>query len=233
MNTKRPHRYTYATLRAQAEKNYGRSPEGEALRRVMAVAKSEHADYAAQQLAVLHALRDELAVVDEGDFPGAAALDEFRAEMRPELTIPDGAPIPWLEHNRPAWAARRCDQDRHNPDDELSDSASMSWRSEPLSVPLSNYYGRWDDDGTFQSARIMLDVRQNVTQSEPMIAFERHGYKLVKGEPEIVDGENHYTITVDEAVRLARALLLLADVARGTTDTIADSRTTTDLKEAI
>jgi hypothetical protein len=232
VNTKRPHRYTYATLRAQAEKSFGRSPEGQALRRIMAVAESEHADYAAQQLAVLQALREELAIVDEGDFPGAAALDEFRAEMRPELTIREGAPIPWLEHNRPAWAARHCDQDRHNPDDELSDIASMSWRSEPLSVPLSSYYGRWDDD-TFQSARIMLDVRQNVTQSEPRIAFERHGYKLVKGESEIVDGEDHYTITVDEAVRLARALLLLADVARGTTDTIADSQATSDLKEAM
>ncbi|WP_138999458.1 hypothetical protein [Rhodococcus zopfii] len=196
------------------------------------VANDHYDDCDAQQIAVIETIREELAISETDGFPGGAALEEFRSEMRPELFIQAGAPIPWLEENRPAWASRRCDQDRHAEDDDVSDAAVMSWRSEPVSIPLARYYGRWRDDGHFESARLMLDLRQNVTSRDPRIAFERHGYKLVKGETRVVDGEDHYEISVDEAVRLARALLLLADVARGTADTIADRKPVTVVEEA-
>ncbi|KZF00886.1 hypothetical protein A2J03_09895 [Rhodococcus sp. EPR-157] len=211
-----PVKYTHVKLDDFTYEKFGQTLDGPAKTRLMKVARAKYADEIEQSHAIARAAQEELASVAH---PLQATLDRIDSfSLDHPTALAPSAPVPWLETNRPKWADRDRDQTVFNTGDSHADKSSMSWRSQHLSVPLSGYYGKWHNDGRFAFADIRLDCRQGTSARETRIAFERHGWNG-RGEP--VDGVDFYSLTVSEAASMARALLLLVDLATGTTDEIA------------
>ncbi|OZD79269.1 hypothetical protein CH273_13580 [Rhodococcus sp. 05-339-2] len=213
-----PVKYTHAKLDDFMYEKFGRTVEGPAKTRLMKVARAKFADEIERSHAIARAAQEELATAIE---PSTAMsnLDAFQRDMNPQLVVKPGAPIPYLENRRPRWSERESDQRVLNVGDEIAAVNEMSWRSRPIVMPLTNqFYGRWQPNGSFKTASIWADVRQDTGDPEPQIAFERHGFKVVNGKVDTVDGHDRYTLTLAEAANLARGLLLLVDLATETAD---------------
>lgn len=217
----RPIKFTYAKLDDFTYDKFGRTVEGPAKSRPMKVARAKYSDAIEQDHALARAAQDELAA---GAPPTATDINiaAFKRDMAPRLHIPAGAPLACIEDGRPSWADRAQDQVVGNIGDKVTARTEMSWRSTPVSVPIvDQYFGSLGSDGSFESAKIMADVRQNVVDASPRIAFERHGFKQVDGKVQEINGVDRYTLSLEEAANLARGLLLLVDLATATTDEIA------------
>ncbi|WP_027497456.1 hypothetical protein [Rhodococcus sp. JG-3] len=213
-----PVKYTHVKLDDFMYEKFGRTVDGPAKMRLMRVARVKYTDEIEQSHAIARAAQEELATVVEPS-PAMSNLDAFQRDMNPQLVVKPSAPIPYLENRRPRWAERESDQSVLNVGDEIAAVNEMSWRSRPIVMPLTNgYYGRWQPNGSFKTASIMADVRQDTADAEPQIAFERHGFKVVNGKVEPVDGQNRYTLTLADAANFARGLLLLVDLATETAD---------------
>ncbi|MFD6516534.1 hypothetical protein [Rhodococcus sp. NPDC060176] len=94
-------------------------------------------------------------------------------------------------------------------------SGRLTWVSKVLPVVLGDEAGRRDIDldgnAVICHARAEVTIRQMRTQVEPMI----HLVKMATGtDPKVATT----TLALDEAARLAHALLLAVDVARGISD---------------
>lgn len=215
------YRITYFDLRDLLYTLLGFTPEGDALKRLHKLANSAHESIAARNAALVVAAQEERASVPPLR-DAQRNIAAFKRDMAPQLHIPAGAPNPFLESNRPDWASRDQDQDVLMTGDKVAARSSMSWRSEAISIPIfENYFGEWCSNGTFESARIMADVRRVVGESAPRIAFEYHGFKQVDGKVVPISGMNRYELSIEEAANLARGLLLLIDLATGASDEIA------------
>lgn len=182
--------------------------------RIAAVAREKHPDRRTQLSAILDAAAQEVAAHPPAEeSPALKALDRFRAEYHPQLTVEPGAQHPWLERNRPHWS----DPSR----DILAEGTSAGvtkfdaqWMSAAVRVPLSRTFGRKEDDGSFTMAYASAQLLQAAGGNrEPAI-------KLIKvahyRDGERVPGPDRhwFTLELDEAAAIARALLLLVDAAR-------------------
>ncbi|MDV8024007.1 hypothetical protein [Rhodococcus sp. IEGM 1330] len=212
-------RFTYDDLRDLLFTLLGFVPNGSALKQLYKVANDAHIDLSTQTDAI-HTAACELLGEVKPPTSAQRNIAAFKKDMTPQLFIAANAPVDCLEGpDRPYWASKDGDQRVFDSGDRVADRTSMSWRSEAVSVPLfATYFGRWHDNGTFETARIMADVRQGVADASPRIGFERHGFKQVDGKAVRVSGEAHYSLSIDEAANLARALLLLVDLATGASD---------------
>jgi hypothetical protein len=213
-----PVKYTHAKLDDFMFDKFGRTVEGPAKSRLMKVARAKFADEIEQSHAIARAGQEELATVVE---PSKAMINvaAFQRDMNPQLVVKAGEPNPYLENRRPHWAHRDSDQGVLEIGDEIAAVQEMSWRSRPIVMPLtSQFYGLWQQNGSFKTASIMADVRQSTRDAEPRIAFERYGFKEVNGKVESIAGIHRYTLTLAEAANLARGLLLLVDLATETAD---------------
>ncbi|MBY3989143.1 hypothetical protein HQO84_16740 [Rhodococcus fascians] len=211
-----PVKYTHTKLDDFMFEKFGRTVEGPAKSRLMKVARAKFADEIEQSHAIARAGQEELATVVE---PSTAMTNvvAFQRDMNPQLVVKAGEPSPYLETRRPHWSDRSLDQRVLMPEDSVAAVEEMSWRSRPIVMPLTNqFYGLWQQNGSFKTASIMADVRQTTRDVEPRIAFERYGFKDVNGKVENITGVHQYTLTLAEAANLARGLLLLVDLATET-----------------
>ncbi|OZF00548.1 hypothetical protein CH299_13450 [Rhodococcus sp. 14-2686-1-2] len=214
-------RYTYDELRDHLYNLLGFMFEGAALKRLYKVANTRYDDIAAQNAALQDAAQAELVKRPATTSPARKNILAFQKDMDPLLEVKAGAPNPYLEENRPHWSSRASDQNVRNIGDKTASIHEMSWRSQPIVMPLTNtWYGAWRSDGSFKTATIMADIRQNVDETAPRIAFERQGFTERDGKVVNLDGKDYYTLTLDEAANLARGLLLLIDLATEGTNEI-------------
>nr|WP_218679827.1 hypothetical protein [Rhodococcus qingshengii] len=141
---------------------------------------------------------------------------QFNREMLEHIDISND-PNPWLM-GAPKWS---------NPDlSVLNDRGSdvcqpdhAEWRSDPLRLPHTLKFAKCDEGGNWTTASIYANVTQAVHERDPRINFERHGWDKNGDEVEMVA---KYTLTIQEASYLARALLLLVDLALDTSDDIGE-----------
>lgn len=173
------------------------------LARIAAVARENHADRRTQTVAILDAAAQEVAGQKAPASPALKALDAFRAEFGPQVRYESGAPRPWLERNRPHWS--RPDYD--DAGDAVPDAAR--WHSAPVVVPLTMHCGNYVG-GETNVARLSSSLIQSPKDRDP---FVRLGAMVWRGDGTSVVHSGH-NLRLDEAAALARALLLLVDVAR-------------------
>jgi hypothetical protein len=177
------------------------------LSRIAAVAREKHVDRRAQVVAILDAAAQEVASHPPAEIgPTLKAIDRFRDEYEPQLTVDPSAPCPWLERerDRPHWSSP--DRDRHG--GVLS--TNSWWQSEPVSMPLTMHSGSVTKEGTIALARLNACLIQYADERGPYVALKYTGWNS-DGTSVGRIGNN---LRLDEAAALARALLLLVDAAR-------------------
>ncbi|TWS22280.1 hypothetical protein FK268_19940 [Tsukamurella sputi] len=180
------------------------------LSRIAAVARERHTDRRAQVVAILDAAAQEAAAhrpVESS--PAVKALDQFRSEYEPKLTVEvlgvPGAPCPWLEEDRPRWS---------DPDRDIHGGVvptESRWQSEPVSVPLTMHTGSVTKEDTIALARFSVCLLQYAGERDPYVAL---GYIGWRPDGTASAGRSSNNLRLDEAAALARALLLLVDAAR-------------------
>lgn len=86
---------------------------------------------------------------------------------------------------------------------------STLYRTHHVALPLAEYEGWWHhDEDNVHMAELRIGLCQRADQDYPLIEFERY-----VGEDGAAAGrEARYVLRIDEGVRLAHTLLLLADV---------------------
>lgn len=145
---------------------------------------------------------------------------DFNAEMLPKRRISGEDPNPWLE-DAPRWSDPDCDV-LNNPGSDVCQPDHAEWRSTPLRMPHTTKYAVLDVDGNWTTASIYANISQKVGDRYPHINFESHGFDA-NGDPVGDDKPlNKYSLTIEDAGYLARALLLLIDLALGTSDDLGE-----------
>ncbi|WP_395704751.1 hypothetical protein [Rhodococcus ruber] len=97
---------------------------------------------------------------------------------------------------------------------------SSRHRSPAVSIPLSHYDAWWANDGeNLHMAELVVGLAQRGYSGDISIELERNA-----GHDGALkyQGVARYELRLDEAEQLAHTILLLLDVARGTTDTVAE-----------
>ncbi|AUN40926.1 hypothetical protein [Tsukamurella tyrosinosolvens] len=176
------------------------------LARIAAVARERHADRRTQTVAVLDAAAQEVAGQQMPESPALRALDAFRAEYAPQLVLEAGAPCPQLERDRPHWADPAHDQ----PYNLVPDSSQ--WRSAPAELPMTMHRGAESPSGSVERANMRAFLVGRPIEREPWVRLA-YGNWREDGSP-LNTGRAYHDLHLDEAAALARALLLLVDVAR-------------------
>lgn len=146
---------------------------------------------------------------------------DFNAEMLPKIEIPGNIPNPWLK-DAPRWANPNLDV-LDEPGSDVCQPNHAEWRSTALRMPNTLKYAAVDEGGNWTTAAIYANISQKVGDRHPCINFEQHGWNS-KGDP--VGDEtplNKYSLTIEDAGNLARALFLLIDLALGTSDDIGEA----------
>lgn len=150
-----------------------------------------------------------------------AECAQFQQEMERHREFQGYVPTAAFDRDRPAWS----DPDHDAIDCYEGDVAQPSqseWRSSPLTIPRSLQLAKLEEKTeTWRLAYIAMNVSQQPEQSAPRISFERHGWGR-NGEPVRPEHQWKYSLTVEEAVWMARGLLLLADLATGAKDDIGE-----------
>ncbi|MBP2523607.1 hypothetical protein [Rhodococcus sp. PvP104] len=146
---------------------------------------------------------------------------QFQREMDRYREFQGYAPTASFDRDRPAWSDSDHDAiDCY--DGDVAQPSQSEWRSSPLTIPRSLQLAKLEEKTeTWQLAYIAMNVSQQPEQSAPRISFERHGWGR-DGEPIRAEHQWKYSLTVEEAVWMARGLLLLADLAAGTSDNIGE-----------
>ncbi|ANQ74335.1 hypothetical protein [Rhodococcus sp. 008] len=146
---------------------------------------------------------------------------DFNAEMLPKIEISGKDPNPWLADDAPRWSSPDHDV-LNNPGSDVCQPDHAEWRSTPLRMPHTTKYAVVDVDGNWTTATICANISQKVGDRYPRINFESHGFNA-KGDPVGEDTPlNKYSLTLEDAGYLARALLLLIDLATGMTDDLGE-----------
>ncbi|ALU73229.1 hypothetical protein H351_15540 [Rhodococcus erythropolis R138] len=149
-----------------------------------------------------------------------SALDRVlaRHEESRDFDIPiDEGKDPRFPDEREPWA----DPDRDFVTIKAKDCMVMS-------VPLYTTLGRHNGiqftgtDDRIRPAFVSVDLRRRLSEAEPHIAFEKYA-KVGDGQiMERIKG-SQVELEVSEAVRLAHDLLLLVDLALGTSDNVNEA----------
>lgn len=111
----------------------------------------------------------------------------------------------------PSWSTRT---------DADTNVWSSRHRSPAVSIPLSHYDAWWaNDNDQLHMAELVVGLAQRGYSGDISIELERNA-----GHDGALkyQGVARYELRLDEAEQLAHTILLLLDVARGTTDTIAE-----------
>ncbi|WP_152965814.1 hypothetical protein [Rhodococcus sp. 311R] len=146
---------------------------------------------------------------------------DFNAEMLPKIEISGKDPNPWLKDDAPRWSNPNHDV-LNEPGSDVCQPDHAEWRSAPLCMPHTTKYAVVDVNGNWTTATIYANISQKVGDRYPHINFESHGFNA-KGDPIGEDTPlNKYSLTIEDAGNLARALLLLIDLALGTTDDLGE-----------
>ncbi|QRE79157.1 hypothetical protein F1734_02035 [Rhodococcus ruber] len=88
---------------------------------------------------------------------------------------------------------------------------STLYRTHNVALPLAEYEGWWhhdEDEDNVHMAELRIGLCQRADQDYPLIEFERY----VGKDGAAAGREARYVLRIDEGVRLAQTLLLLADV---------------------
>lgn len=145
---------------------------------------------------------------------------DFNAEMLPKIEISGKDPNPWLK-DAPRWSDPNLDV-LDEPGSDVCQPDHAEFRSTPLRMPYTTKYAVVDVDGNWTTATIYANISQKVGDRYPHINFESHGWNA-KGDPVGDDTPlNKYSLTIEDAGHLARALLLLIDLALGTSDDLGE-----------
>lgn len=143
--------------------------------------------------------------------------DDFNAEMLPWIFIPDADRSPWLQ-DAPAWS----DSDHDvlaDPGKDVCQPDRAEWRSAPLRMPNTLKFAVCDENENWTTASIFANISQKVHERDPRINFERQGWDANGDRMTHKDiALTRYTLTIEDAGNLARALLLLIDLALGISD---------------
>ncbi|TWS29014.1 hypothetical protein FK530_09320 [Tsukamurella conjunctivitidis] len=175
------------------------------LARIAAVAREKHADRRTQTVAILDVAAQEVAGQQAPESPGLRALDAFRAEFGPQVRYESGAPLPWLERNRPHWS---------DPAEDYANASAPTvtrWHSVPVTVPLTGHTSASTADGGLALAGFTARLAQCPIDREPHVVLAYTGWRP---DGTSSAGRSSFDVRLEEAAALARALLLLIDVAR-------------------
>ncbi|MCZ4546631.1 hypothetical protein [Rhodococcus qingshengii] len=141
---------------------------------------------------------------------------QFNREMLEHIDISND-PNPWLM-GAPKWSNPSLSV-LNDPGSDVCQPDHAEWRSDPLRLPHTLKFAKCDEGGNWTTASIYANVTQKVHERDPRINFERHGWDKNGDEVEMIA---KYTLTIQEAGYLARALLLLIDLALGTSDDLGE-----------
>ncbi|MBT2268808.1 hypothetical protein [Rhodococcus erythropolis] len=189
-----------------------------AFQSVLKVARGKHVSRQAQVIAISEAV----AASASTSHPALEQLAAFQKSVNAEQLIRDELPDWRFEESRPYWSNPEKDSQGYVEERKASVEKYQhcKWVSDSTYIPLlkSPYYGKRRDNGNFRHPDLALAIEQAVFSNEPLLAIELQSWTL-EGD-ERTTSRQLVRLSMDDAVNLARAILLKVDVARGTSDDI-------------